>query len=346
MELAFPWALLLLVPWLAAAWRMCRAARARGATFAGASARLAGAGRSWRARLCRALPFVALAGALGLIVGAAGPRRAVSREVRAADALAVMMAVDVSGSMRGLDLSEGRWDATRLDVVKRLFRDFVAQRPDDLIGLVTFGGFASVRAPLTADHRALLHTLAGVEIPGGETGYDAQGRPVSEEELLTAIGDGLAVALLRLKDAEPKTKVVILLSDGENTAGAVTPMEAARAAKELGVRVYTIGVGANGPTKIRVRNRLGQTLLADVAMTLDEATLKAIAKETGGRYANVRAPRDLEAFLREVSSLETTRVERQVYTRYRACARPWLLGGGALCLFAAFALTALIRRPL
>ncbi len=345
-DLAFPWALVLLAPWAVAAWRALRTARPRGAVFAGASARLGGAGVSWRARACRALPFVFLAGALALIVGAAGPRRVLAREVRASDALAVMMAVDVSGSMRGLDLSEGRWDATRLDVVKRLFRDFVARRPGDLIGLVTFGGYASVRAPLTADHRALGHTLAGVEIPGGEDGLDAQGRPVPDEELLTAIGDGLSVALLRLKDAEPKTKIVILLSDGESNVGAVTPLEAARAAKALGVRVYTIGVGSEGPTKIWARDLRGAKVLADVRMTLDEATLKAIAEETGGLYANVRSPEALEAFLGRVAELETTRVERQVYARFRGAARPWLLAGGALCLVAACALTALLRRPL
>lgn len=346
MDLAFPWALLLLLPWAVAAWRVSRSARLRGVTFAGASARLAGAGASWRARACRLLPFAFLAGALALIVAAAGPRTALSREVRSADALAVMMAVDVSGSMRGLDLSEGRWDATRLDVVKRMFRRFVEQRPGDLIGLVTFGGYASVRAPLTADHRALLHTLAGVDIPGGDTGLDERGRPVSDEELLTAIGDGLAVSLLRLKDAEPKTKIVILLSDGESNVGAVTPLQAAKAAKELGVRVYTIGVGMNGRTKMWGRDFRGNKVLADVMMTLDEATLKAIAKETGGLYANVRSPQALQAFLDRVSQLETTRVERQVYTRFRGHARPWLLVGGALCLLSAVALTALLRRPL
>lgn len=345
MWFAFPWAFLLLLPWAVAAWRVLRPARTQGTVFAAASARLGGGRPTWRLWVCRGVPFGFLLGALGLIVAAAGPRGAVAREVRSADALAVMMAVDVSGSMRGLDLSEGRNDVTRLDVVKRLFRDFARRRPDDLLGLVTFGGYASVRAPLTADHRALLHTLGGVEIPGERGGLDEKGRPVSDDELLTAIGDGLAVCLLRLKEAEPKTKVVILLSDGESNAGAVTPTEAAKAAAALGVRVYTIGVGSTGPTKVRARDAFGREALASVYMTLDEATLKAIAETTGGAYANVRSPQQLEDFLRRVSELETTRVERQVYVRYRSHARPWLAGGLALCLGSAVALVALLRRP-
>lgn len=346
MSFSTPWMFLLLLPWAVAAWRVLRSAKTRGTVFASASARFAGERPTWRLRACRVMPWVFLVGAAALIVGAAGPRKLLAREVRPADALAVMMAVDVSGSMRALDLSEGRNDATRLDVVKRLFRDFAERRPDDLIGLVTFGGYASVRSPLTADHRALLHTLSGVTIPGEQGGLDEKGRPVSDDELLTAIGDGLSMCLLRLKDTEPKTKIVILLSDGESNTGAVTPTEAAKAAKTLGVRVYTIGVGTTGPTKVRVRDAFGREALADVYMTLDEATLRAIAETTGGDYANVRSPEQLEAFLRHVAELETTHVERSVRLRHRSCAWPWLAAGLALCLLSAATLTLLLRRPI
>ncbi len=344
-SLAQPWALLLILPWSFAAWRMLRAARTQGVVFASAAQRFGGGRPTWRLRLCRLAPYGFLLGLLLLILAAAGPRTALDREVRSVDAVAVMMAVDVSGSMRGLDLSEGRNDATRLDVVKQHFRDFVTRRPDDLIGLVTFGGYASVRSPLTADHRALLYTLSGVEIPGARDGRDEKGRPVTEDELLTAIGDGLAVSLLRLKEAEPTTKIVILLSDGESNVGAVTPLEAAEAARQLGIRVYTIGVGSNGPTKVWAEHGT-QRYLVDVMMSLDEATLRQMAEATGGRYANVRSPEALEAFLQHISELETTRVERRIYVRYRAQARPWLMAGLALCLGSALALTALLRRPL
>ena len=144
------WIFLLVIPWLVMCWRVWRSARTKGILFASASTRLTALKPSWRQRACALLPALFLMGTLFLIIGAAGPRTLLSRELRSADALAVMMTVDVSGSMRGLDLSEGRYDVTRLDVVKRIFREFVEQRPDDLIGLVTFGGYASVRAPLTA----------------------------------------------------------------------------------------------------------------------------------------------------------------------------------------------------
>ena len=324
MGFACPWAFLLFLPWLAAAWRMLRRARTRGAPFAGASARFAGERPTWRQRLCAVLPIVFLLGAAALIVGAAGPRTTLGRQTRTADALAVMMAVDVSGSMEGLDLSEGRLDKTRLDVVKAQFRDFVEARPDDLIGLVAFGGYASVRAPLTADH----------------------GPRETEDEALTAIGDGLSMALLRLKDAEPTTKIVILLSDGVSNVGAVSPTQAAEAAKAQGVRVYTIGVGSNGPVPVRGRDLFGRERIFTETMPLDEATLRTIAETTGGRYVNVRSPEALRAALDEISALETTRVERQTYLRHESHAWPFLLAGGALCLLSALGLVIFLRRPL
>ncbi len=338
---AFPWAFLLFLPWGWCCWRMLRRARTPGAVFASASTRFGAQRPTWRQWACRLLPWVACLGLASLIIGAAGPRTQLAREVQSADALAVMMAVDISGSMRALDLSEGRNDATRLDVVKRLFQQFVEVREEDLIGLVTFGGYASVRSPLTADHRALLHTLSGVEIPG-----ENDDRFATEDELMTAIGDGLSVCLLRLKDAEPKTKVVILLSDGESNAGAVTPTEAAEAAKALGVRVYTIGAGSTGIAKVRATDRFGNTGLFDVQTVLDETTLREIAQTTGGIYANCRSPQQLADFLRRISELETTRVERRIFARYRSHARPWLLGGLLALGASAFALTILIRRPL
>ena len=341
-----PWAFLLLLPWTVAGWRVWRSKRTQGILFASAQTRFANIKPSLRQRLCRLLPALFLFGLLLLIVGAAGPRTLLSREVRSSDALAVMMAVDISGSMRALDLSEGRNDLTRLDVVKRVFSDFVEQRPEDLIGLVSFGGYASVRSPLTADHRALLHTLDGVYIPDDKGAVDERGRPVTQDELMTAIGDGLAVSVMRVKDAEPKTKIVILLSDGESNAGAVTPMEAAKAAAALGIRVYTIGAGSTGLAKVWTHDFAGRKVLENLRTSLDEETLKKIAEVTGGEYANVREPQQLEAFLKHIAALETTQVERQVYARYTSHAWGWLVGGGICCLVAVALLTAWTRRPI
>ncbi len=345
MNFSCPWAFLLFIPLAVAAWRVCQSGRLRGALFADAS-RCFATCRTWRYWAARILPFLFLGGCGVLIVAAAGPRGVLSKEVKTSEALAVMMAVDISGSMRGLDLSEGGVEATRLDVVKQIFGRFVEQRPEDLIGLVTFGGYASVRSPLTADHRALGHTLRGVEIPGERNGLDEKGRPVTDDELLTAIGDGLAIALLRLQDAEPKTKIVILLSDGESNAGAVTPQEATHIAKERGVRVYTIGVGTTGYAKIRTTDYFGRSVLADAQMVLDEATLKQIAEETGGVYANVRSQEALKAALEQIAALEKTHVEREVYTRYRHYRKVWIGWGMLLVFGSAGMLWGLLRRPI
>lgn len=339
MQFAFPWAFILLVPWAVAAWRVLRKAGTRGTLFASATQRFAATPLTWRYVACRWLPIGFLLGTLALIVGAAGPQALLNREVKGADALAVMMAVDISGSMRGLDLSTENKEQTRLDVVKETFRTFVENRPDDLIGLVAFGGYASTRSPLTADHQALLHTLAGVTIPNERT--------ASGEELATAIGDGLSVALLRLKDAEPTSKIVILLSDGESNAGAVSPKEATEAAKKMGVKVYTIGVGSAGRRLVPVRatDAFGRSVLTQAMFSLDEKTLREIAQSTGGTYANVRSQEDLQASLEAIEALETTHVERQIYVRYRSLAKPWLLGGSLVAFLSAGALALLLRRP-
>jgi Ca-activated chloride channel family protein len=234
---------------------------------------------------------------------------------------------------RDLSPSPNNWQ-TRLDVVKELFARFVEARPDDLIGLVTFGGYASTRAPLTADHRALVHVLQGVEIPRAQT--DAQGRPVDQEETLTAIGDGLATGVARLTDAEPKTRVGILLSDGESNTGLITPDQAADAAAKLGIRVYAIGVGSNNRTPFKTRDLFGRETIAYADATFDETQLKNIAAKTNGRYFSVRDHDGLKAALEEINTLETTRIDRQVYQRFDEHFVRYLLWGAAL---AALALT-------
>ncbi len=319
MHFALPWLFLLLLPWIIVAWRMLRRARTQVLLFASASTRFTSARPSWRHLLAHSAPFLFLLGLLALIIAAAGPRSQLSTEVRTADALAVMMTVDISGSMLNTDLSETPQPQTRLDIVKALFRDFVEQRPDDLIGVVTFGGYASVRSPLTADHAALLHILKGVHIPPQHQAFG--------DELNTAIGDGLAVSLLRLKDAEPKSKIVILLSDGAQNTGVVTPEDAAKAAQEYGVKVYTIGVGRD-------------------ARSFDEAALKTIAEATGGRYAHTRSAEALAAFLKTISELETTTVDRQVYTRYTSNAWAWVATGCSLCALSVLLMMGFLRRPL
>ena len=300
-----------------AAWRMLRRSRRCGVKFSAVSS-LPAKTAGWRARLSSFAPYILIAGAALLTVAAARPRSLLGRGARVVDAIAIVMTVDVSGSMQATDLSPREdWTLsrkTRLDVVKEIFADFVKARPDDLIGLVTFGGYASVKAPLTGDHEGLLNVLKGVQIPKRE--YDARGSVVNGDETLTAIGDGLAMSLARIKDAPVKSKVIILLSDGRQVVeDAVDPEEAARAAAKYGVKIYSIGVG---------------TERGD----FDEDQLKEIASITGARYFHVSDRKALSNALGEIDSMEKTRVETSMYERYSEHFAMPLVAGTLLCVLA------------
>ncbi len=333
MSFAWPLSFLLLLPLAVAAGRMLRRGRRAGTRFA-AVGRLPAKTAGWRARVANLSPIVFLIGAALLVIAAARPRQALSQGNRSVDAIAIAMTVDVSGSMEALDLTpKGETYKTRLDVVKEMFRKFIEARPDDLIGLVTFGGYASSRTPLTADHEALLHALKGVQVPS--VGYDANGRPIDPDETLTAVGDGLATALARLKNAEPKSKIVILLSDGVSNTGVVEPDQAAAAAEKMGIRVYTIGVGTNSRrTPFKTRDMFGRTTVAYADISFDESQLKSIAKKTHARYFSVRDANGLKAALDEIDTLEKTTLDRTVYQRWKEFFPPFLLAGTALLLVA------------
>ena len=334
MSFAWPLCFLLSVPLALAAWRMLRRGRRAGIKFAPVR-RLPARTAGWRARVANLAPWFFLAGAALLIIAAARPRTSLARSSRSVDAIAIAMAVDVSGSMEALDFTArgASTEKTRLDVVKEMFAKFVEARPDDLIGLVTFGGYASTRAPLTADHEVLLHVLKGVQVPS--VTYDANGRPVDQEETMTAIGDGLATAIARVKDSDLKSKIVILLSDGVSNTGAVEPDDAAAAAAKLGVRVYTIGVGTrSNRTPFRARDVYGRSRIQYADMSFDESQLKSIAAKTGARYFGVRDEGGLKAALEEIDSLEKTTLDRTVYQRWNEYFPPFLLAGAFLVLFA------------
>ena len=344
-QFAWPLCFLLFVPLAFAAWRMLRRGRRAGVKFAPVG-RLPAKTAGWRAQAANVTPWVFLLGAALLIVAAARPRSPSfvrdPHDPSNDNAIAIVMAVDVSGSMNNLDFDPTQ-RKTRLDVVKELFAEFVKARPDDLIGLVKFGGYASVPAPLTSDHELLLDILReDVNVPASK--FDAFGRPlyppdqmIYADEQMTAIGDGLYRAFESLKDAEPKTKIVILLSDGASNAGAMSPNEAAQLAKESGVRVYTIGVG-----DAEVYDQFGRRYRD--RRVFDERQLKEIAEKTGALRANPKgadlpkvpayfAARDkgsLKAALDEIDQLEKTPLARAPELRWNEHFQPFLLLGALL----------------
>lgn len=337
---ATPSAFVLLMPLAFAVWRIYRR-RPGGALLYSMASRLP-ARTSLRAALAPLCPALAITGTALSIAALARPQTFFSRARRTADAIAIQMVVDVSGSMEALDMSEktpAGWKLrTRLDAVKEAFARFVEKRPDDLIGLVTFGGFATTRCPLTTDHSALMHILKGVEVP-------AAGPYSTQEETLTAIGDALATACARLEKAELKTKIMVLLSDGVSNTGTIKPEEATRLAKSMGIKVYTIGVGSSGEAPFRVRDAFGNETIRRFIVEMDENTLRAIASETGGRYFNVKDPSGLQNALADIDRLEKTRVSQEVYNRYDEWFQ-WLLAPGlGLAVLGTAASMIIARRP-
>jgi len=344
-EFAHPLWLLLLLPAAGCAWCVYARRIHHGIRFA-PTVRFPRQARSWRTRAAQGLPALYLAALALMAIAMARPRSMLSQSRRTADVIAIQMVIDVSGSMEALDLSIttplGTQYRTRLDVVKDTFAAFIDKRPDDLIGLISFGGYASTLAPLTSDHDALQHVLSGVEIP--RQMHDREGQILNPDELLTAIGDALATACARLQDAEPVSKIIVLLSDGDSNAGIIEPETAIKAARELGVKVYTIGIGSTGRAPVRVTDAFGRQAIRHAWVTFDETLLRQIADETGGVYYNVRDAKGLDGALESINTLETTKIEHSVYRQYEELFTRFALSALALLLATVSLNMAIARR--
>ncbi len=291
-------------------------------------------------RCKRVLPGVRLLGVL-LIAGALARPQQGREEFRVHhEGICIELVVDRSGSMEALDFREEGRPVDRLHAVKRVIRDFVdgagdlPGRPDDQIGLVVFGGYAESRCPLTLDHEALLGVLERVEIPGA--GLSDRERALAERviegEAATAIGDALALGVSRLQDASARSRVIILLSDGESNAGALEPLAAAELARAEGVKVHTIGIGSTGIAPFRRFDHLGREHLVPDQVRLDERTLAKIAELTEGRYFNARDAETLLRVYEEIDRLEKSETEGVLYTDYRELFEYLLLPGAGLLL--------------
>ena len=344
-EFANPSAFLLLLPLVWVARRIYGENVTHGIRFA-PTGRIPSQGRSWRTVAANVLPALFLTGFALLIIGMARPRTVLSRIHKTSNVIAIEMVVDVSGSMEALDMSDIKnnrivKERTRLDAVKEAFAKFIEKRPDDLIGLVTFGGYASTLAPMTTDHEALLPVLEGVQTPKPE--FDENGNVINQDELLTAIGDGLATAAARIEKAKAKSKVIVLLSDGESNTGQFTPEQAIEMAKKLGIKVYTIGVGSTGRAPFMTTDRFGRKTISYAQVKLDERMLRKIADNTGGMYFNVKDKKGLEKSLEKISKLETTKIESDIYRQFRELFG-YLIFGGLFLVLTALTLNIVITK--
>lgn len=286
------------------------------------------------------LPWLRMIGVVLIVVALARPQFGLEEFRIRSEGIAIQMCIDRSGSMQAMDFPVDGERVDRLEAVKYVFRKFVsgeddfAGRQDDLIGLVAFGGFADALCPPTLDHGALLEVLHSVEIP--KPIRDDEGRILNEallrEEQATAIGDAIAVAVERLKNIEAKSKIIVLLSDGENTAGVVSPEDAAKAAAAFGIKIYSIGVGSTGVAPFPATDIFGRQVLQAQRVRLDEETLRSLAEATGGQYFNAQDTEKLAAVYEEIDQLEKTEIEGRLYTEYREIFQSLMLPGLAVVL--------------
>ncbi|MEY4300455.1 MAG: hypothetical protein RIR25_1691, partial [Verrucomicrobiota bacterium] len=255
-----------------------------------------------------------------LILAMARPQLGKTITRTLASGIDIMLAIDVSKSMLAEDFSIGAQRANRLEAVKRVTEEFIRQRPNDRIGIVAFAGRPYLVSPLTLDHDWLLQNLDRIQIGLVEDG--------------TAIGSALASASSRLKDKEAKSKLVVLLTDGENNAGRVTPMTAAEAAKALGIKVYTVGSGTRGIAPFPMIDQSGRVRgYQQMQVEFDEETLRNIAAMTGGTYFRATDTKSLENIFRDIDQLEKSEVEIQKVAQYRDLF-PWFVLVGTVLLAA------------
>jgi len=311
-------------------------------------------GRGWRGWLAWLPGALRVAGLAALIVALARPQEPLGQTRMSTEGIAIMMVVDRSASMTAPMDYEGE-QLTRLEVVKRVFREFVEGsegldgRPGDMIGMVAFAAFADTICPLVRTHEPLVQLAMGTD-PA----------PPRQPEGGTAIGDALALAVARLAKAEQelarmnektdrppeftiKSKVIVLLTDGEHNSGRILPREAAAEAEERGIKVYTIGIGGRGGFTF-IRGPDGRPV--PISNRIDEATLKRVADMTGGTYWNAQDAETLREIYRDLGELEKTEIESYELEQHEERFMGWARAGLALVLAElALGMTLLRRLP-
>lgn len=257
------------------------------------------------------LPFFSRLMAVMLIVIAlARPQSSSQAQEVTTEGISIVLAMDISGSMLAEDFKPNRIEAS-----KSVALDFIDQRPNDLIGLVIFSGESFTQCPITSDHAVVKNLMKDIQ-----SGMLVDG---------TSIGEGLATAVNRLKDAKTKSKVVILLTDGVNNAGSIAPLTAGEIAKTYGIRVYTIGVGTKGMAPYPFKTPFG-IQYQNMEVQIDEAVMKQISDATDGKYFRATGNSKLKEVYKEIDKLEKTKIEVTEFRRHSEEYFPYAV---AACLF-------------
>lgn len=322
---AYPWVLyfLLLIP-LLVAWYIWHGRKKQASITYSSLKAFEKIPATFRERL-RQLPFAIRMLAIGfLIVALARPQNFSAGQSVNAEGIDISMVLDISGSMLAEDFKPNR-----LDAAKKVIDDFVQGRTTDRIGLVIFSREAFTQCPLTIDYSVLRNLLGDIK-----TGMIEDG---------TAIGNGIANGINRLKDSDAESRVIILLTDGVNNAGEVDPISAAEIASTFGIRIYTIGVGTRGEAPYPVQTPFGIRYQM-VPVEIDEAILKKIAEITGGQYFRATNNRALEEIYNKIDKMEKTKIEITSYRNAKELFAGWLAIGFALLLFELIASKTILRK--
>ena len=321
------WALLLLVLMPLIWWRVYLRRRPTAVRFSSLDS-LGQLPATWRMRLRWLPPVLRTLALVALIVAIARPRKGNEQTRIRAEGIAVGLLVDRSGSMQAMDFTIDGQRVDRLAGVQNLVRIVLLGdgelkgRPDDLIGLIAFGTYADSKCPLTLDHAYLIDALKKMEIAR------------TEDEGQTAIGDAIALGVehlkaldqtRRLQHAKPiRSRILILLTDGQSNAGDIEPLKAAEIAATYGIKIYTIGAGTQGLAPVPLVDPLtGNTIFRSVQVNIDEDTLRKIADATGGRYYRATDTDSLRQVYAEIDKLEKTETMERRYLQYRELATEW-----------------------
>ena len=317
MTFAHPWLLLLLLLLPLAAWLKGRRGSSPAFVYSSVKlvAGLAGARRSRAGNFLAALRWLALA---LLIVALAQPRLMKSTTEVKASGVDIVVALDMSGSMISEDFVVKGERVNRFNMARSVLKKFIDQRPNDRIGLVLFASQAFIGTPLTLDHDFLQENLDRLEIG-------------AIEQNSTAIGDGLGTAINRLRDLKAKSKIVILMTDGQNNSGKLDPLLAAEAASAMKVKVYTVGIGEQGTAPMPVFMNGQKVGYQNVPVDVDEATLQKIAAKTGGKYYRADNAEKFRQIYAEIDKLEKTDATIKKYTQFDELF-PWFVAGGLALL--------------
>lgn len=254
----------------------------------------------------RHVPFILRITTICLLLFALARPQLTNRwQSESTEGIDIMMALDISGTMLAEDLKPNR-----LEAAKNVGSDFIIARPNDQIGLVVFAGESFTQCPLTTDHAALVNLFQSVQFGMIDDG--------------TAIGLGLANCVNRMKDSKTKSKVIILLTDGSNNAGDIDPLTAAEIAKTFGIRVYAVGVGSYGQTRVPVQTPMGMQYMT-MDSQFDETTLRNIASATGGAYFRATDNNSLKQIYEQIDQLEKTKLRVREYSKRSENFAPYLI---------------------